>query len=257
MMKTRAFDARMLIAQRQKKISFYMQCLGEEAVAVAHALALEPGDMNFPTYRQQGLLLARDDVSMVELMCQLLSNKRDPLKGRQLPVMYSYKRARLLHHLGQPRDAVHPGGRLGDGVGDQGRHPDRLGLDRRRRDGRVRLPHRAHLRPRLPRAGDPQRRQQPVGDLDLPVDRRRRGDDLRRRAASAAASPRCASTATTSSPSTRRALGGRARAQQPRADADRMGHLPRRRALDLRRPVEVPPRRRLPSTTRSATRSRA
>ena len=35
MMKTRIFDARMLIAQRQKKISFYMQCLGEEAVAVA------------------------------------------------------------------------------------------------------------------------------------------------------------------------------------------------------------------------------
>src|SRR6187455_816417 len=93
MMKTRAFDARMLIAQRQKKISFYMQCLGEEAVAVAHSLALAPGDMNFPTYRQQGLLLARDDVSMVELMCQLLSNQRDPLKGRQLPVMYSYKRA--------------------------------------------------------------------------------------------------------------------------------------------------------------------
>jgi len=93
MMKTRAFDARMLIAQRQKKISFYMQCLGEEAIATAHALALEPGDMNFPTYRQQGLLLARDDVSMVELMCQLLSNQRDPLKGRQLPVMYSYKRA--------------------------------------------------------------------------------------------------------------------------------------------------------------------
>jgi len=93
MMKTRAFDARMLIAQRQKKISFYMQCLGEEAIAVAHSLALAPGDMNFPTYRQQGLLLARDDVSMVELMCQLLSNQRDPLKGRQLPVMYSYKRA--------------------------------------------------------------------------------------------------------------------------------------------------------------------
>lgn len=93
MMKTRAFDARMLIAQRQKKISFYMQCLGEEAIATAHALALQAGDMCFPTYRQQGLLLARDDVSMVELMCQLLSNERDPIKGRQLPVMYSYKRA--------------------------------------------------------------------------------------------------------------------------------------------------------------------
>jgi 2-oxoisovalerate dehydrogenase E1 component alpha subunit len=70
-----------------------MQCLGEEAIATAHAMALAPGDMCFPTYRQQGLLLARDDVSMVELMCQLMSNARDPLKGRQLPVMYSMKRA--------------------------------------------------------------------------------------------------------------------------------------------------------------------
>lgn len=93
MLKTRAFDARMFTAQRQKKISFYMQCLGEEAIAVAHAMTLQPGDMCFPTYRQQGLLLARDDVDMVELMCQLLSNARDPLKGRQLPVMYSIKRA--------------------------------------------------------------------------------------------------------------------------------------------------------------------
>jgi len=93
MMKTRIFDARMLIMQRQKKMSFYMQCLGEEAIAIAHALALDPGDMCFPTYRQQGLLLARDDVDMVEMICQLLSNERDPMKGRQLPVMYSYKRA--------------------------------------------------------------------------------------------------------------------------------------------------------------------
>lgn len=93
MMKTRIFDARMLIAQRQKKISFYMQCLGEEAIAIAHAFALDQGDMCFPTYRQQGLLLCRDDISMVELMCQLMSNERDPMKGRQLPVMYSYKRA--------------------------------------------------------------------------------------------------------------------------------------------------------------------
>ncbi|MEO7401262.1 MAG: 3-methyl-2-oxobutanoate dehydrogenase (2-methylpropanoyl-transferring) subunit alpha, partial [Polaromonas sp.] len=93
MMKTRAYDARMLIAQRQKKISFYMQCLGEEAIATAQAMALAPGDMCFPTYRQQGLLLARDDIDMVEMICQLMSNERDPLKGRQLPVMYSYKRA--------------------------------------------------------------------------------------------------------------------------------------------------------------------
>ncbi len=92
MMLTRAFDARMLIAQRQKKMSFYMQCLGEEAIACAHALALSQGDMCFPTYRQQGLLLTRDDNSMVDMICQLYSNERDPMKGRQLPVMYSSKK---------------------------------------------------------------------------------------------------------------------------------------------------------------------
>ena len=93
MMKTRTFDARMLIAQRQKKLSFYMQSLGEEAIGSAHSFALEAGDMCFPTYRQQSLLLARDDVPMWEMICQLMSNARDPMKGRQLPVMYSYKRA--------------------------------------------------------------------------------------------------------------------------------------------------------------------
>ena len=45
-----------------------------------------------PTYRQQGLLLARDDCNMVEMICQLFSNQNDPLKGRQLPVMYSSKK---------------------------------------------------------------------------------------------------------------------------------------------------------------------
>ncbi len=93
MLETRAYDARMLIAQRQKKISFYIQCLGEEAIATAHARALQSGDMCFPTYRQQGLLLARDDIDRVEMMCQAMSNERDPLKGRQLPVLHSYKRA--------------------------------------------------------------------------------------------------------------------------------------------------------------------
>src|SRR5262245_48112763 len=57
MMKVRAYDARMLLAQRQGKTSFYMQSTGEEAVACAFQAALQPGDMNFPTYRQQGLLI--------------------------------------------------------------------------------------------------------------------------------------------------------------------------------------------------------
>jgi len=92
MLKTRVYDSRMLIAQRQKKMSFYMQSLGEEAIGTAHSLALKDGDMCFPTYRQQSLLITRN-VPLVDMICQLLSNARDPLKGRQLPVMYSVKEA--------------------------------------------------------------------------------------------------------------------------------------------------------------------
>lgn len=90
MIKTRIYDARMLIAQRQKKMSFYMQSLGEEAIGVAQVLALEKGDMCFPSYRQQNLLIAQD-VPLVDMMCQLFSNDKDRLKGRQLPVMYSMR----------------------------------------------------------------------------------------------------------------------------------------------------------------------
>jgi 2-oxoisovalerate dehydrogenase E1 component alpha subunit len=88
MMTLRAFDARMLTAQRQGKTSFYMQHMGEEAVSCAFQRALAPGDMNFPTYRQAGLLIAAG-YPMVEMMNQIFSNEADPLKGRQLPVMYS------------------------------------------------------------------------------------------------------------------------------------------------------------------------
>ncbi|MQY42744.1 3-methyl-2-oxobutanoate dehydrogenase (2-methylpropanoyl-transferring) subunit alpha [Epibacterium sp. SM1969] len=90
MMTLRSFDARMLTAQRQGKTSFYMQHLGEEAVSCAFARALEPGDMNFPTYRQAGLLIA-NDYPMLTMMNQIYSNADDPLHGRQLPIMYSSK----------------------------------------------------------------------------------------------------------------------------------------------------------------------
>ncbi len=92
MMLTRAYDSRMVRVQRQGKSSFYMKCTGEEAVAVGAALALERGDMCFPTYRQQGLLIARD-WPIVDMMNQVYSNSRDRLKGRQMPVFYSSREA--------------------------------------------------------------------------------------------------------------------------------------------------------------------
>jgi 2-oxoisovalerate dehydrogenase E1 component alpha subunit len=92
MMLTRAFDARMLLSQRQGKTSFYITSLGEEAVACAHRKALSPGDMCFPTYRQQGLLIAYG-WPLVDMMCSIFSNEKDRLRGRQLPGLYSVKEA--------------------------------------------------------------------------------------------------------------------------------------------------------------------
>jgi 2-oxoisovalerate dehydrogenase E1 component alpha subunit len=90
MVMVRIFDDRMYRAQRQGKTSFYMKCTGEEAIAVAAQTALDREDMHFPTYRQQGLLIARG-YPLTEMMCQIYSNRGDKLKGRQLPIMYSDK----------------------------------------------------------------------------------------------------------------------------------------------------------------------
>ncbi len=90
MMALRTFDARMMMAQRQGKTSFYMQHLGEEAISCAFQKALTKGDMNFPTYRQAGLLIA-SGYPLSTMMCQVYSNDGDPVKGRQLPVFYSSK----------------------------------------------------------------------------------------------------------------------------------------------------------------------
>ena len=90
MVTVRTFDDRMYRQQRQGKTSFYMKCTGEEAVAVAQTLALAADDMCFPTYRQQGVLITRG-YPLVDMINQCYSNARDPLKGRQLPVLYSSK----------------------------------------------------------------------------------------------------------------------------------------------------------------------
>ncbi|MEM1387913.1 MAG: thiamine pyrophosphate-dependent dehydrogenase E1 component subunit alpha, partial [Pseudomonadota bacterium] len=88
MMTMRAVDQRLLNAQRQGKTSFYVQCTGEEAIGCAFQRRLEKGDMNFPTYRQQSLLIAAD-YPLEALMGQVYSNGLDPLEGRQLPVLHS------------------------------------------------------------------------------------------------------------------------------------------------------------------------
>jgi 2-oxoisovalerate dehydrogenase E1 component alpha subunit len=99
MMMTRTFDDRMLRMQRQGRISFYIKSTGEEAVSVAGCMALRPADMLFPSYRTQGLQIARGR-SLVDMMCQCLSNTRDMCKGRQMPVMYHWKAGNIFSVAG-------------------------------------------------------------------------------------------------------------------------------------------------------------
>jgi 2-oxoisovalerate dehydrogenase E1 component alpha subunit len=94
MLLNRVFDKRMWQIQRQGRISFYMEALGEEAVSIAQAMALRPGDMCFPSYRNQGLYMYRG-LKLVDMMCQCLSNTRDMCKGRQLPIMYHSAKANV------------------------------------------------------------------------------------------------------------------------------------------------------------------
>ena len=84
----RSFDGRMYRAQRQGKTSFYLKCTGEEATSVVATQALDFEDMIFPSYRQQGCLIARG-YPLVDMINQIYSNRADKLLGRQLPILYS------------------------------------------------------------------------------------------------------------------------------------------------------------------------
>ena len=86
----RVLDERMLAAQRQGRISFYMQCLGEEAATIGSAAVLDDADMIMAQYREQGALRYRG-FTLEQFMNQLFSNEKDLGKGRQMPVHYGSK----------------------------------------------------------------------------------------------------------------------------------------------------------------------
>ena len=167
MLLTRIYDERMLQAHRQGRISFYMQSTGEEAVAVAAGMALEPQDMLFPSYRCQGLYFLRG-LTPVDLMCQLLSNTRDMCKGRQLPVMYHSAEKRLFSISGNLATQVPQAVGWAMAAAIKGETAPRGNLDRRRLERRSGRALRDGVRLDVSRAGDHQHRQQPVGDLDVP-----------------------------------------------------------------------------------------
>jgi 2-oxoisovalerate dehydrogenase E1 component alpha subunit len=90
MLRGRHLDLRMMTMQRQGRLSFYLSSRGEEASAVAGAMVYSHQDMLFPSYRQPGLLLVRG-MPPLSMICQLIGNRFDNAKGRQMPVHYSWR----------------------------------------------------------------------------------------------------------------------------------------------------------------------
>ena len=95
MMRLRIFDDRMIKMQRTGKLSFYMRSYGEEAVAIAQTMALETQDWVFPSYRQPGAQFVRGR-DMVSMICHCIGNTEDNVRGRQMPVHYTYKEGRFI-----------------------------------------------------------------------------------------------------------------------------------------------------------------
>jgi len=90
MVRIQALDDIFYNAQRQGRISFYMQNAGEEATHVGSASALEPQDVVLAQYREVGVLLYRG-FSLQQAADQCFSNESDLGKGRQMPVHYGSK----------------------------------------------------------------------------------------------------------------------------------------------------------------------
>ncbi|WP_335919552.1 thiamine pyrophosphate-dependent dehydrogenase E1 component subunit alpha [Shewanella algae] len=84
---TRVLDERMLGAQRQGRISFYMTCIGEEAAVIGSAAALDDKDVILAQYREHAALRYRG-FTTEQFMNQMFSNEKDLGKGRQMPIHY-------------------------------------------------------------------------------------------------------------------------------------------------------------------------
>jgi pyruvate dehydrogenase E1 component alpha subunit len=84
MVRIRVTDARMMALQRQGRIGFYGEAVGQEAAIVGSAAASEPQDWIVPALREAGIGLYRG-MTLDSYIAQIFGNAADPSKGRQLP----------------------------------------------------------------------------------------------------------------------------------------------------------------------------
>lgn len=84
MLRIRVTDARMMALQRQGRIGFYGEAMGQEAAVVGAAAASQPDDWIIPALREAGVGLYRG-MTLDAYISQIFGNAADPTKGRQMP----------------------------------------------------------------------------------------------------------------------------------------------------------------------------
>jgi pyruvate dehydrogenase E1 component alpha subunit/2-oxoisovalerate dehydrogenase E1 component alpha subunit len=84
MLRIRVTDARMMALQRQGRIGFYGEAVGQEAAIVGSAAASKPADWIVPALREAGVGLYRG-MTLDSYIAQIIGNAADPTKGRQMP----------------------------------------------------------------------------------------------------------------------------------------------------------------------------
>lgn len=94
MWRTRLLDERLVAIQRQGRIGFHIGSLGEEAAILGSAFAMRETDWIFPCYREFGAALLRG-MPLQRYLDNMFGNANDPVKGRQMPDHYTFKKGRF------------------------------------------------------------------------------------------------------------------------------------------------------------------
>ncbi len=95
MIRTRKLDERGMLLHRQGRLGFYLPSFGEEAAQLGSAFAADQTDVISQSYRQPGIALLRG-VTPESMFDNCFGNQADVVKGRQMPVHYSFKEAGML-----------------------------------------------------------------------------------------------------------------------------------------------------------------
>lgn len=84
MLRIRVTDARMMALQRQGRIGFYGEAVGQEGAIVGSAAVTKPDDWIVPALREAGVGLYRG-MTLDAYIAQIFGNAADVTKGRQMP----------------------------------------------------------------------------------------------------------------------------------------------------------------------------